>query len=86
MLEANEMKVLKRIVGKTQIDKIRSKQIREPCGIETIIEWVEIRRQWDGYETRMDAERLVKISKDNIRSGRRSPGRPKRRWSDLIPD
>ena len=76
------MKVLRKIVGKTQIDKIRSKQIREPCGIETIIEWVEIRRQWDGYETRMDAERLVKILRDNnTPTGIRSPGQPKRRWS-----
>jgi hypothetical protein len=36
--------------------------------------------------TKMDAERLVKISRDNIPAGRRSPGRPKRRWSGLIPD
>ena len=34
----------------------------------------------------MDAERLVKISRDNIPVGRRSRGRPKRRWSDLIID
>jgi len=34
----------------------------------------------------MDAERLVKISRDNIPIGRRFKGRPKRRWSDLIPD
>ena len=36
--------------------------------------------------TRVDAERLVKISRDNIfvPIGRRSPGCPKIRWSDLI--
>ena len=33
----------------------------------------------------MDAEILVKISRDNIPVGR-SPGGPKRRWSDLIID
>ena len=33
----------------------------------------------------MDARRLVKFSRDNITAGRRSPGRPKRKWSDLIP-
>ena len=33
-----------------------------------------------------DAERLVKISRDNIPVGRRSPGCPKRRWSNLIID
>ena len=42
------------------------------------------RREWDDH-TRMDAEKLVKISRDNIPVGRRSPGRPKRIWSDLNP-
>ena len=44
-----------------------------------------IRREWDEHATRMDAERLVKISRDNMPAGR-SPGGPKRRWSDLIID
>ena len=30
----------------------------------------------------MDVERLVKFSRDNIPAGKRSQGRPKRRWSD----
>jgi len=44
------------------------------------------RREWDQHVTRMNAERLVKISRDNIPVGRRSTGCPKRRWSDLIID
>ena len=87
MLEANEMKVLRKTVGKTKIDRQRSQQIGEYCDIQPITEWMERRRrEWDQYATRMDAERLVKISRDNISGGRRSPGRPKRRWSDLIID
>ena len=34
MLEANRMKVLRKIVGKTKIDRIRSQQIRESCNIQ----------------------------------------------------
>ena len=34
----------------------------------------------------MNAEKLVKISRDNIPATRRSPGRPKSRWRDLIVD
>ena len=75
MLEANEMKVLRKIVG----NRIRSQQFRESCDIQPINEWVE-RREWEEHVTRMDAERLVKIP-----AGRRCSGRPKRRWSDLIP-
>jgi hypothetical protein len=33
MLEGNEMKVLRKIVGKTKTGRIRSQQIRESCGI-----------------------------------------------------
>jgi hypothetical protein len=42
------------------------------------------RREWDEYVTRKDAERLDKISRDNITAGRKYPGSPKRRWSDVI--
>ena len=45
-----------------------------------------IRREWEQHVKRMDPEGLVKISRDNIPAGRRSPGLPKRRWSDLIPE
>ena len=38
-------------------------QIREFCGIHTINEWVEMMKEWDEYVIRMDAERLVKISR-----------------------
>ena len=81
------MKVLRKLAGKTRIDRIRSQQIRESCGIQPINEWVErrrIRRKWAEHVTRMYAERLVKISRDNIPAGRRSPGCPKIRWSYLI--
>ena len=45
MLEANGMKVLKKVVGKTKIDRIRSQQIRESCSIQPIIEWVEKKKK-----------------------------------------
>ena len=42
------------------------------------------RQEWEEHITIMDAERSDKILRNNIPSGRRSPGRPKRRWNDLI--
>ena len=48
ILGGNEMKVLKKIVGKTKIERIRCQQIRESCGIQPINEWVERRRRdWE---------------------------------------
>ena len=42
------------------------------------------RREWDEHVTRMNTERLIRISRGNIPAGR-SPGHPKSGWSDLIP-
>ena len=36
MFEANEMKVLKKIVGKTKIERISNQQIDESCYIQPI--------------------------------------------------
>ena len=74
------------MVGKIKIDRIRNQQIRESCGIQPINERVERRKLDEHVTTRMDAERLIKISRDNIPAGIISPGCPKRRWSDLILD
>ena len=65
MLEANEMKMLRKIVDKTKIDRIRrSQQIRESYSIQPINEWMERRRrrrrEWDEHVTRMVAERYLK--------------------------
>ena len=61
------MKVQRKIVDETKLNRIRSQQIRESCGIQTINEWLERRRrEWDNRVTRMDAKRLIKISRDNI--------------------
>jgi hypothetical protein len=62
ILESSKMKVIRKIVGKTKIDRIRSQQIRESSGIQPINEWVEKRkRQWDGHVTIMNDRRLIKI-------------------------
>ena len=77
-MRTNEIKILRKIVGKTKIDRIRSQENKESCGIQPI-EWMErSRREWDEHITRMDTEGLVKISRDNIPAGRRSPGRPRK--------
>ena len=58
-----------------KIHKIRNQQIRESCGIQPVNEWLKRRRrEWDEHVIKMDAERLVKITRDNILAGRRSSG------------
>ena len=67
------MKVLKKIFGKTTINRIRSEIIGESWIIQPINGWLESRRrrgEWDEHVTRMDTERLVKILRGNIPAGR----------------
>ena len=52
-------------------NRIRRQQIRESCCIQFIDEWRDRRREWDEYVTRTVTERLVKISRDNIRTCRK---------------
>ena len=80
------MKIPRKKVAETKVYRIRNQQIREPCGIKPIHEWMDRRRKgWDGHVTRIDSQRLVKISRDNV-PARRFPDRPKRRWRDLSPE
>ena len=75
-----------KIVGKTKTDGIKSQHIRDCCRIQTINERVGRRiRKLNEHVTRIDFERLIKISKDNLPAGR-SSGLSKRRRSDLIPN
>ena len=87
MLELNETKLLSNIpLSKQKIDKVTSTKS------DNSVLCIQLKNEWEGEEngtnkqqvTRIDVERLVTISRDNIPAGRRSPGRPIRRWSDLI--
>ena len=44
MLKANEMKVPRKVVGKTKIDRIRSQQFRASYGIQ------QLKTRWKGEE------------------------------------
>jgi len=40
LLETTEMKILRRISGRTLLDKVRSEKIRKSCKAEDMNEWV----------------------------------------------
>ncbi|XP_045473979.1 uncharacterized protein LOC123680232 [Harmonia axyridis] len=79
LLETTEMRVLRRIAGKTLFDREKSENIRRTCGVENINEWVLGRkREWNDHISRMDEERMVRIARDRSPLGRRSLGRPRK--------
>lgn len=85
LLETTEMKILRRISGKTLLDRERSENIRGQCNVDNINEWVlQRKKQWNEHISRMANNRLVRITRDKSPSGKRSVGRPRKRWSDNL--
>lgn len=86
IMEATEMKIVRRIAGRTLLDRERSEDIRRACHIENVNEWVLGRKtEWNDHITRMAEDRLVRVARDKSPSGRRSIGRPRKRWCDGLP-
>jgi hypothetical protein len=85
MLEVTEMKTLRRIINKTKWDRMRNDRIRESCEIQNITSWMQRRRiEWSEHISRMADDRLVRKVCDGIPEGKRSRGRPVKRWRDPL--
>ncbi|XP_015187255.1 PREDICTED: uncharacterized protein LOC107072109 [Polistes dominula] len=85
IMETTEMKIVRRIAGKSLWDRVRSEGLRKECQIENINDRVLSRKvEWNDHITRMTDDRVVKKSRDKSPSGRRSLGRPRKRWSDSL--
>ena len=83
ILETTEKKTLRRITNVTRLDRVRSENVREECGIPKIGDWVKRRRrEWYAHVGRMANHRIVKKVMANRPAGVRSIGRPKKRWFD----
>jgi len=87
MMRTAEMKIIRSIHGKTLQDRIRSKDLTQQNEIQEIGRWVRQRRKyWNKYVNRMEDNRLVKIAKTNHPVGKRTQGRPPKRWKEDIND
>lgn len=85
ILEATEMRMLRRIKGVTLKDKERSENIRKELGVDDINEKVrEIRMRWYGHVMRMEVANPVREVMNSVVAGKRPRGRPKKRWKDNV--
>jgi hypothetical protein len=83
LLGTRELNTLRKTVGKTRLDHVTNQDIRQPCGIQPIREWIlKWQEDWDNHTSRMTEDRIVRVVRDNIPKGKRCPGRPKKHWSD----
>ena len=85
MLKTTQMKILRKIAGKTMWNKERNENIRRTCGKENVNQWLPGRKnKWNQHINWMKDTRVVKIARDKSPLGRRSIGRPRNRWNDNL--
>jgi hypothetical protein len=81
-----EMNWLRRLLKVTRWDRIRNDVIRERLGQqETVVNKICKRRlKWFGHVSRMDTTRLPRMAMHSYIEGRRTRGRPRKRWMDNV--
>src|SRR5699024_2143683 len=80
-VQAAEMRFLRKVVGVTRRDRIRSSQIREELGVSPLIlEFERGQLRWLGHVLRMPEDRIARRLLIAKPEGPSPVGRPRRRW------
>ncbi|KAJ4449322.1 hypothetical protein ANN_00720 [Periplaneta americana] len=80
---ASEMKFLRYVAGYTLIDKKRNEDIRKELKMERLIEMINnYRTNWIQHVDRLPETRITKAALQYMPRGRRTLGRPRKRWQD----
>ncbi|KAK3509084.1 hypothetical protein QTP70_020296 [Hemibagrus guttatus] len=84
-IQAAEMSFLRRVVGRSIRDRVRSSVTREELGVEPLLLHIE-RGQlwWLGHMFRMPPGRLPGEVFPSCPTGKRPRGRPRTRWRDYV--
>ena len=80
MLEVVEVKMLRFFLGVMKMDRTRNEHIRGTCAHEMFWKVRETRLRWFGHVQRGDSEYISRRTMRLDLPGRRSRGRPKRRF------
>jgi hypothetical protein len=84
-LEAAEMRFVRRTAGHIILDKKRNKHILEEFQVERITTYLQQdRAQWKSHIERMTDTRWPKLITSYKPPGKRSLGRPLKRWSETV--
>ena len=85
-LSTMEMKMIRWSFGHTRLDKIRNEIHRRRAGIAPILEKArEQRLRWYGHVLRQERDAVARHALEmEVKEGKRSRGRPKLRWEDVI--
>lgn len=82
-IQATEMRFLRQVKGCTRQDHIRNTDIRTELNIYSICDRInDYKQKWKEHLERMSDTRIPKRIWSYKPKGRRSAGRPRRRWQD----
>ena len=84
-LNSAEMRMLRWARGKTMLDHIRNEDIRKEAHVKAVDTFLDNKRlKWSGHCSRREPNHICAKSLRLEVSGRRSRGRPRKRWRDNI--
>jgi hypothetical protein len=79
------MKFLRHLLGIPKLDRDRNQSVREKLGVQnTVLEIKQYQRGWLQHMERMDTDRIPKQAPKYRPKGKRSIGRPRKRWKDQL--
>jgi hypothetical protein len=79
------MTFLRHLLGITELDRERNQSVREKFGAQNIVlETEQYQREWLQHVERMDTDRIPKQALKCRPQGKRSIGRPGKRWKDQL--
>jgi chromosome condensin MukBEF complex kleisin-like MukF subunit len=84
-ITANEVKFLRRTAGYTELDKKRNTEILREVKINSVLEHIEqYRNSWKQHVQRMDRSCILRQMITYRPKGKRSFGRPLKRWRETV--
>jgi hypothetical protein len=84
-LTVNEIKFVRRTAGYTKLDKKRNTEILRELKINSVLEHVDqYRNNWKQHVQRMDRSRVPRQMMTYRPKGKRSLGRPCKRWRENV--
>nr|XP_049693490.1 uncharacterized protein LOC126054017 [Helicoverpa armigera] len=84
-IQVAEMKMLRWMCGVTRLDRIRNEYVRGSLGVRDVADKLqESRLRWYGHVKRRPPDYVGNLALQLSVPGRRSRGRPKTRWRDVV--
>jgi hypothetical protein len=81
--KAAQVNFLRHLLEITKLDRERNQSVREKLGVQnTLLEINQYQREWLQHVERMGTGRIPKQALRYRRQGKRSIGRPRKRWKD----